>query len=331
MLLACLYLPTLAARFDFTDDGNLVYPGPSLPAAERLAVFWDRVIDNYQHLGPFRPVVWVHWRAAAELFGADSVRWRLARLAWNALSAGMLLWFLRELGARPGAALFAAALATGSAYRSEIWTSLTLSEGVAMPYALGTLICAVRAARSDRPWRWDVAGLLCAVAAIGCKNTFAALVPAQVALRLLASGQPLREAWRQHGRRALLLASVVVLPATHYVVFRLNWHPGQYTPGQPTWAQFGRMLNALSGASNLSFAGAGLGLAVLAVGAKGGAVLRRHAVALVAAALLLVTGVAVYVPPRCRFGALLDAWSGARTCSSPAAERLADAPAGVLS
>lgn len=296
VLLACLYLPTLVARFDFTDDGNLVYPTPAPTATDRLACFWDRVVDNFNHLGPFRPVVWTHWEIAAELFGADAVRWRLARLGWNAVSAGMLLWLLCELGARPGPAMFTAALAMGSAYRSEIWTSLTLSEGVAMPYALGTLVCAVRAARSRRPWRWDCAGLFCAVAALGCKNTFAALVPAQFALRLFEGGLPLREAWQRHRLPALLLVSVLILPAAHYVVFRLNWHPGQYTPGQPTWAQFERMLKTLAGAANLSYLGPGLLLVVLSAGPVLRERLRHHTVALLAGVLLLLAGIAVYVP-----------------------------------
>src|SRR5439155_13511948 len=88
-----------------------------------------------------------------------------------------------ELGVRPLPALFAAALAFWNPYRNEIWTSLTLSEGVAMPYALAALWCAARANRSRVAWPWDVASAVGVLAALGCKNVFAALVPVQVELR----------------------------------------------------------------------------------------------------------------------------------------------------
>src|SRR2546421_12935948 len=69
VLLPCLYLPTLATRFDFIDDGNLVYPSDPMPLGERLGLVWDKVVANYEHLGPFRPVLWAHWETQAELFG----------------------------------------------------------------------------------------------------------------------------------------------------------------------------------------------------------------------------------------------------------------------
>ena len=56
VLLPCVYLPTLQTPFDFIDDGNLVYPAPPLPVGERLHRVWQRIVANYQHLGPFRPV-----------------------------------------------------------------------------------------------------------------------------------------------------------------------------------------------------------------------------------------------------------------------------------
>src|SRR5205807_4682424 len=98
VLLPCLYLPTLATRFDFIDDGNLVYPSEPMPPGQRLAVVWRKIVANYEDLGPFRPVLWLHWEAEAELFGADAFDWRLGRLAWMVLATGALLWLLRELG-----------------------------------------------------------------------------------------------------------------------------------------------------------------------------------------------------------------------------------------
>ncbi len=307
VLLACIYLPTLTTRFDFIDDGNLVYPAPPMPLVQRLGLVWENVVANYEDLGPFRPVLWAHWEAEAELFRANPVAWRAGRLLWAAVAAGMLLWLLHELGVRPGAAVLAAALATWEPYRGEIWTSLTLSEGVAMPYALLALVCAVRGARSARPWKWDVVGSLGLLAALGCKNTFAALVPAQLLLRLLADGRAPRADWLAHGRSACLLTLPLLMPVVHFILFKLSWHPGQYTTGV-SLTQVGRILRTVSGALAPGFVGPGLGLAALVVAASWWRTAAAHEswpryrLACLAGAALLLFGTGIYLP--------LDAVSG---------------------
>ena len=57
----------------FIDDGNLVYPSGISSPAERLALVWAKIRANYEHLGPFRPVLWAHWEVAAELFHGSEV------------------------------------------------------------------------------------------------------------------------------------------------------------------------------------------------------------------------------------------------------------------
>jgi hypothetical protein len=86
-LLASLYLPTLKTRFDFIDDGNLVYPSQPMPLGERLHVVWEKIEANYADLGPFRPVLWAHWEAEAELFHGNAMLWRTARLMWVGFAA----------------------------------------------------------------------------------------------------------------------------------------------------------------------------------------------------------------------------------------------------
>ncbi|MFO0798346.1 MAG: hypothetical protein U0804_12790 [Gemmataceae bacterium] len=299
LLLAALYLPTLATPFDFVDDGNLVYPTPGLSAGEHVGLWWEKVEANYEHLGPFRPTLWVHWQVQANLFDGSAVAWRAYRFLWCALSAMALLWLLAELGAHPAAALLAGALAMWNPYRNEIWTSLTLSEGVAMPYALFALVAARKAATSATPLRWELLSALAVLVALGCKNTFAALVPVQILLRMWPDGMTLREALKRNGVRSLLLGVTLVLPAAHFVYFKAHWHPGQYETHGPTAAQLGRMLSALKGAVSLEFMAAGLLLAALALW-KGGAPKaqwQRLGTPPVLAALLLVTaGVVVYLP-----------------------------------
>src|SRR5262245_59864580 len=104
------FLPTLAAPFDFIDDGNLVYPAPSGTTLQGHAeIWWSSVVANFEHLGPFRPTLWAHWHLQANLFRADPLSWRVYRFLWCGLAAGMLLWFLRELRVPAPAALFAVA------------------------------------------------------------------------------------------------------------------------------------------------------------------------------------------------------------------------------
>jgi hypothetical protein len=189
----------------------------------------------------------------------------MARLLWSMVAAGMLLWLMRDLGLRPGASLLAVALAMWNPYRNEIWTSLTLGEGVAMPFALLGLVCAVRASRSTRAWPWDVVGSLGVLAALGCKNTFAAVVPAQMLLRMTAGGLGPWAGWKHHGRRACLLALVLLLPIGHYLYFKFHWHPGQYPLQGGSWVILGKMLRAVAGAVSFDFMGVGLALALLAV------------------------------------------------------------------
>ena len=111
---------------------------------DRLDLAGRKVAANYEGLGPFRPVLWAHWELQAELFQASAWRWRLARIVWATLAAAALLRLLLTLDIVPRAALFATALAMWNPWRNEIWRSLTLSEGVAMPYALTPPWCAQR-------------------------------------------------------------------------------------------------------------------------------------------------------------------------------------------
>jgi hypothetical protein len=307
VLLPLVYLSTLTTRFDFIDDGNLVYPTRGLPPGERMQVVWGKIVANYDHLGPFRPVLWCHWELAADLLGGSELGWRLTRLAWCGLATLMLLWLFAELRMAPWAALVAAAVAMWNPYRNEIWTSLTLSEGVAMPYALLALVCACRAPRARRPWAWDLLGAAGVLTALGCKNTFAALVPAQMFLRLAPDQGTLREGWRRHGRRALLLGLTLIAPLAHFVYFKLHWHPGQYVTDGANTAQFRRIVSNLSGAISADFVGPGLALAVVAqvVGrwrVAGGPIrwfgegIARQRAALGAGLLLVLGGTVLYLP-----------------------------------
>ena len=265
VLLAAAYLPTLATPFDFLDDGNLVYPTRGLSLGGHAALWWEKVAANVEHLGPFRPTLWVHWELFANAFDGDPFLWRLHRMLWCGLAAGAFLWLLRELGVPPVAALFTGAIAFWNPYRNEIWHSLTLAEGVAMPYALLGLIAARRAGASPRPLRWELLSAACVLVALGCKNVFAALVPVQVVLRMWPDGVSLRDAWRRNGWRSLALALTLTMPAAHFVYFKMNWHPGQYESHGPTVAQAVRLVSALKGAVGLDFLAVGFVLALVAV------------------------------------------------------------------
>ena len=304
-VLALGYLPTLFAPFDFIDDGNLVYPAPpGTSTAGFVDRWWDKVADNVDHLGPFRPTLWAHWELAANTFDGNPLAWRTWRMVWCGLAAAALLWLMKELKLHPAAALIAAAAAMWNPYRNEIWTSLTLAEGVAMPYALAALAAARRGAGSSRPWPWDVVAIASLFVCLGCKNTFVALVPAMIGLRLLPDGQTLREGWRRGRWAAAVYLIPLAMPAAHFVYFRLHWHPGQYeTPG-PSLVQVERIALWMKGASALDFIGLGMLAAVVVMGialrrSPGTIVpglLRQYRATVLASALLLTAGVAVYLP-----------------------------------
>lgn len=300
MILAIGYLPMLSAPFDFTDDGNLVYPAPAgTTFSGHVQLWWDKVASNVEHLGPFRPTLWIHWEVMANTLGGDPVAWRGVRLVWCGFAAAMLLWLLRVLNLTPTAALLAAAAAMWNPYRNEIWTSLTLSEGVAMPYAMLALVAARMAVTAQKPWKWDLLSILCLLICLGCKNTFVAVVPAQLALRLFPDGMSLLEGWRANRWRAATYLLPLAMPAAHFVYFKLHWHPGQYqTPG-PSVEQLARFASWMKGAAGLDFLGVGIVLVVVALlrnrpDFRG--FLSTHRAAVLCGTLLLAAGTAVYLP-----------------------------------
>jgi hypothetical protein len=220
------------------------------------------------------------------------------------LAAGSLLWLLYELKMQTVAAVVATSLAMWNPYRGEVWLGLGLTEAFAMPYALMGLFCALRAARSPRPWGWDLAGMLCLLAALGIKNTFAAMVPAQVLLRLIGGGLGLRDGLRENGWRASLHATLLVLPVIHFVAFRLTSSPTRYAT-EFTWAQFPRLLRSLVGAMSLDVMAPGFVAAGLAISfaRRRGYTTRNtiqnrftYRLSLLTGLVLLVCGTAIYLP-----------------------------------
>jgi hypothetical protein len=177
----------------------------------------------------------------------------------------------------------------------------------------------VRAARSTRPLKWDIAGALLVLAALGCKNTFAAIVPAQLLLRVAPDGRDLRQAWRRHGRRALLLASTLLLPAGHFALYKASWHAGQYVTGAPPPSQLVPMMRGIAkeaallilpvalsilallawGRARLREVDAGSPTRLRAAAAEGfGPLWEQYRGACLAGALLLIAGIAIYLPVR---------------------------------
>ena len=216
VLIPCIYLPTLATRFDFADDGVLVYPAPAQNVAERLGQVWQDTLSDFHRTGPFRPVAWAHWDLGASLFGPHDFSRRAARFVWSMLAAASLLALLHEFKLRPAAAILATMLAMWNPYRGEVWLGLGLTEAIGMPYALVGLLGALRPPRSSRPLRWDHVGILGLLAALGTNNTFAAMNPAQVLLRLLGGGLSLGDGLKQHGWRAACHAVLLLLPLSHF-------------------------------------------------------------------------------------------------------------------
>jgi hypothetical protein len=299
ILIPCLYLPMLTAPFDFTDDSIFVYDGvhPPRSLAEHVGELGERMQRDYRIMGVYFPVNRIHRYLLAELLGEEAWHWRAARLAWSMVACATLLWLLRELGLPPTAALVAGAAAFWNPFRNEIWMTLINGEGEGMPYALAALICALRAARSSNSWRWDVAGFLAALAAMGCKPTMAAIVPAQLLLRLAPDGRNILAGLRRQWPRVLFLGTTLAWPALLTVLRSLNWHEGQYRAGGASVNQALQLILAVGKAMSLDFLAAGLVLALIAVGWKA---LRNLAyqfrAPLLAGLALLAAGIVIYLP-----------------------------------
>ena len=58
---------------------------------------------------------------------------------------------------------------------------------------------------------------------------------------------------------------MLLLPATHLIIYLRHWHPGQYAVGAPSAAQLTGLLRAVLGAVSIDFMAPGLVLACLAV------------------------------------------------------------------
>jgi len=308
LIVACGYLPMLSAPFDFIDDGNLVYPHrESLSATGHVGMWWSRVVANVEHLGPFRPVLWAHWELQAECFQGEAWVWRLYRLLWAGLAGALLAGWLSAFSHNRYAVALITLAACWNPYRNEIWTSLTLAEGVAMPYAMLALIAAMRggrAASARQGWQrtlpWDLlaAGML--LLALGCKNTYVALLPAMVWCRANGGSAISWGRFPQGGELVwwLIYALPVLMPALHFAYFQRHWQPGHYeTPG-PSVGQLLRILDWMRGASGADFFGlAGLLLPAWLWRSRH----RQHSspglpgrVPVVAALLLAGAGIAVY-------------------------------------
>ena len=138
--------------------------------------------------------------------------------------------------------------------------------------------------------------MIAVLVALGCKNTFAAIVPAQVALRMWPTALTSREAWRKHGFRALALASVLALPvgALHLLQVELAPRPVPVRRVRRSRSS-ARVLSALKGGMGLDFLGAGVALATVVAAARVRCV-RECRAAVVCGVLLAGCGAVAYLP-----------------------------------
>ncbi|MFQ3650122.1 MAG: hypothetical protein SNJ75_07305 [Gemmataceae bacterium] len=287
IVLPGLYLPMLMAPFDFSEDSCLVYPQAST-WKELLARVAHSTWHEFQTTGPFRPVTWGHWHTAAMLMGPRAEMRRLTRLFWCMLTTGAVLMLLREIGASVTAAFVTAAYALWNPFRAEIWISLGMPEAFAYPYAMLALYAAVRAARSERAWRWDLLGWFLLLICLGIKNVFISLIPALVWLRLMAGQRP----WQQQWVGALGYALLAALPLLHIVLLKLDPKPSHF-PTRLSLAQALHFTRAF--ASAITFHTLLPTLLGLALAVRWRALLQPWPI-VIGAGLLMVSGMGIYMP-----------------------------------
>jgi hypothetical protein len=305
-LLPLAYLPTLWIDFDFNEDGAVVHS-----AAHGSG--WGRTIEKswheYQITGPFRPVTWAHWIWTSHLCGDDPVLHRGQRLVWCAFAAWTLCWFLWEMGLSLLPILLISAAAMWSPSRAEIWIHLGMPEAFGMPYSLLALIGVVRASRSRVAWRWDLFAALCFLLALGVKNTYLALAPALLWLRLYGADEAWAIAWKRHRLSLVWIVLLASLPVIHFLTLKLWPRESHFETGL-SWQQTGQYLEGLlRAACPLRLAGCFLGLslllALLVIMPRASAfttIRVQTRVALVAGLLLVLGGVVVYLPWKVMYG-----------------------------
>lgn len=295
------YAATLAQPFDFEDDGLIVHSqAAARPNGARLAEIARRTIDDLHTEGPFRPVYWAYFEMQHGAFGGNPVGWRMARLMLAMAAAILMLVLLHELGIPTSAAFVATVLAMLAPMRSSIWYRLGLGEGLAMPFVMAALTCAVRARRSDRPTGWDVLGGTCMLTALLVKNVFIAAVPAQLLLRIWGDGA-LRQSWRAYWKSAAALSSVCIVPILHLLYFvQIVDEHSRYDVTRPSLDRFLQMARSIWLASGGEFLGVAFALMAAAIACS--AVARTWLMqpnqqrTLGAGLLLFVSGMLVYVP-----------------------------------
>jgi len=304
LLVAAIYLPTAPTQFDFLDDGALVHSQGVQSFADFNRSVWTTTLNEFYNKGPYRPVAWCFWIGQQECFGENPLLWRSLRFAWTVLATGTLLWLLSEFGFGVGVSVLTTVLSIWNPYRAEVWMSLTHCEGIAMPIAMAGLVCAFRASRSQHAWSWDVAAMVCAMMAVGCKNVFAVVIPAQMFLRVCHPELSLWAGVKQFGWRALLLSLVVAFPVAHFVCYRLTMNANRYDMAWDA-AQLPRLLNGFLGGMNKDFLGPALiaALVVIAFAYVRGWLPTptsderiRFRAAFGAGAILFVLGFGIYVP-----------------------------------
>jgi hypothetical protein len=102
VLISALFLPTLATPFDFSEDGCLVYRDIFHVRYDNFCTAVMRqTISEFQHTGPFRPVVWAHWYASSLIHGHNALAYRMERLICCAIAAFCFLLLLREFNINP--------------------------------------------------------------------------------------------------------------------------------------------------------------------------------------------------------------------------------------
>lgn len=288
VLIPAIYIPMLWSPFDCTEDSCIVYPPEGTFPTNLFHAVASSTLHEFKTTGPFRPVTWAHWHAAAGLFGPDPVARRVARLVWCGFATATLLLLLTEFGTQPGAALLVAAFVQWNPFRSEIWISLAMPEAYAMPYAMLALVCALRASRAVHQQRWDAAGVILLLLCLGIKNVFIALIPPLVWLRLMAGSRP----WRLQMGGAVCYLALSILPIIHFVWLKIAPTPEQYTI---RWSvlnvlHFGR---ALYSTFAIGVTWPALLLLFVLVPLRE---LKRFRVELIAAGLLFLAGFIVYLP-----------------------------------
>ena len=221
ILAAGLLLTTLAYAntftFAFVYDDHMMKGPPSLSLGAIAGTFTQHMFAGIaQHGGYYRPVL-LSWVTLLYYFlRQGTVAWHVAAVTMHLLVTWLVYLAAKELSADRTVAAVTAAIFGILPVHTEVvaWVSGAMSEGLLAALTVGSLVCYLKARRTERPLGWHLLSWSLFAAALLTKETSAGLLIAIAASEWLRVGERASDV-----RRRPPILNVASLIAPYLLIF----------------------------------------------------------------------------------------------------------------